>query len=392
MYRKIIFVFVLITSNTFSFAQNRLDTLLNERQSIYQDMLYRLNPSLNDTFIASVVNRMSNYDRLISDEAHKIDSLLFVNMKNAPLNEITLQNLKSKKDKAFNYFYFTLVLFIISSLFLIIFYEKIKNLKKEVAFLNSDIKEANANYSKVSDEKFTLQRETSIKIKSLSDKLHLISSDKNFLADENIKLKKTISDMEIELKSISQKTRNEENEENKYLKEALKLLEKERDELIEKLDKINKGNVPNTQSSNEEFEKIKFELTKRIDHLENALRAKEIMESVIVNKHKEYEDNIKILKETIEQLSVELEDEKAYNDKLNNKIAFFEDELAEKENELKNLWTKITSQPQTNISKSDNDKSFNVLKTIEKLNRLKQAEILSDNEFETLKDKIINQI
>ena len=77
---------------------------------------------------------------------------------------------------------------------------------------------------------------------------------------------------------------------------------------------------------------------------------------------------------------------------VNNKISFFEDELAEKENELKNMWAKLTSQSQINMSKSENDPNYNILKTIEKLNRLKQADILSDNEFETLKDKIINQI
>lgn len=355
-------------------------------------MIYRLDPSFNDTFLVSVVNRMSEYDKLISDEAHKIDSVILITKKNMSLNDITLQNLKFKKDKAFSYFYISLILLIISLLLLITLFEKNKNLKKEVAFLDSDINDANNNYSKVSDEKYALQRETSIKIKSLNDKLHLITNEKSFLTDENLEMKKIISEMESELKSLKEKINYTNNEENKLLREAVKLLENEKYELSDEIEKLKKVSLKTNTVKNDDFDNIKFELTKRIDHLENALKAKEIMESVIVNKHKEYEENIKILKETNEQLSVELEDEKAYNDKLNNKIAFFEEEIAEKENELKNLWTKITSQPHTSTLKTDNDKNFNMIKTIEKLNRLKQAEILSDNEFETLKDKIINQI
>ncbi len=392
MPKRYLLIIFLVTSYTFAYSQNRLDTLLNERQNIYQDMIYRLNPSFNDTFLVSVVNRMSEYDKLISDEAHKIDSVILITKKNMSLNDITLQDLKFKKDKAFSYFYISLILLIINLLLLITLFEKNKNLKKEVAFLDSDINDANNNYSKVSDEKYALQRETSIKIKSLNDKLHLITNEKSFLTDENLEMKKIISEMESELKSLKEKNNYTNNEENKLLREAVKLLENEKCELSDEIEKLKKVSLKTNTVKNDDFDYIKFELTKRIDHLENALKAKEIMESVIVNKHKEYEENIKILKETNEQLSVELEDEKAYNDKLNNKIAFFEEEIAEKENELKNLWTKITSQPHTSTLKTDNDKNFNMIKTIEKLNRLKQAEILSDNEFETLKDKIINQI
>lgn len=392
MLKKLIFILLLILFSTFIYSQNKLDTLLNERQNIYQEMLYKLNPALNDTYVAGVINKMSAYDKLISDETHKIDSILSASNKNIPLNEITIQNLKSKKDRAYNYFYFTLILLIICALFLIIFSEKIKNYKKEVTFLESDIKEANSNYSKVSDEKHALQRETSIKIKSLNDKIHLINNEKDFLIEENNKLKKSIKELENEITIIKDKLKVSGNEENKYLREAVKLLEKDKNELLDEIEKIKKEKVVSNKNSTEDVEQIKIELAKRIDHLENALKAKEIMESVIVNKHKEYEETIKSLKETIEQLTVELEDEKAYNDKLNNKISFFEDELAEKENELKNMWAKLTSQSQINMSKTDNDPNYNILKTIEKLNRLKQADILSDNEFETLKDKIINQI
>ncbi len=392
MLKKLIFILLLILFSTFIYSQNKLDTLLNERQNIYQEMLYKLNPALNDTYVAGVINKMSAYDKLISDETHKIDSILSASNKNIPLNEITIQNLKSKKDRAYNYFYFTLILLIICALFLIIFSEKIKNYKKEVTFLESDIKEANSNYSKVSDEKHALQRETSIKIKSLNDKIHLINNEKDFLIEENNKLKKSIKELENEITIIKDKLKVSGNEENKYLREAVKLLEKDKNELLDEIEKIKKEKVVSNKNSTEDVEQIKIELAKRIDHLENALKAKEIMESVIVNKHKEYEETIKNLKETIEQLTVELEDEKAYNDKLNNKISFFEDELAEKENELKNMWAKLTSQSQINMSKSENDPNYNILKTIEKLNRLKQADILSDNEFETLKDKIINQI
>ncbi len=392
MLKKLIFILLLILFSTFIYSQNKLDTLLNERQNIYQEMLYKLNPALNDTYVAGVINKMSAYDKLISDETHKIDSILSASNKNIPLNEITIQNLKSKKDRAYNYFYFTLILLIICALFLIIFSEKIKNYKKEVTFLESDIKEANSNYSKVSDEKHALQRETSIKIKSLNDKIHLINNEKDFLIEENNKLKKSIKELENEITIIKDKLKVSGNEENKYLREAVKLLEKDKNELLDEIEKIKKEKVVSNKNSTEDVEQIKIELAKRIDHLENALKAKEIMESVIVNKHKEYEETIKNLKETIEQLTVELEDEKAYNDKLNNKISFFEDELAEKENELKNMWAKLTSQSQLNLSKTENDPNYNILKTIEKLNRLKQAEILSDNEFETLKDKIINQI
>lgn len=392
MLKKLIFISLLILFSTNIYSQNKLDTLLNERQNIYQEMLYKLNPALNDTYVAGVINKMSAYDKLISDETHKIDSILSASNKNIPLNEITIQNLKSKKDRAYNYFYFTLILLIICALFLIIFSEKIKNYKKEVTFLESDIKEANSNYSKVSDEKHALQRETSIKIKSLNDKIHLINNEKDFLIEENNKLKKSIKELENEITIIKDKLKVSGNEENKYLREAVKLLEKDKNELLDEIEKIKKEKVVSNKNSTEDVEQIKIELAKRIDHLENALKAKEIMESVIVNKHKEYEETIKNLKETIEQLTVELEDEKAYNDKLNNKISFFEDELAEKENELKNMWAKLTSQSQINMSKSENDPNYNILKTIEKLNRLKQADILSDNEFETLKDKIINQI
>lgn len=392
MLKKFIFISLLILFSTFIYSQNKLDTLLNERQNIYQEMLYKLNPALNDTYVAGVINKMSAYDKLISDETHKIDSILTASYKNIPLNEITIQNLKSKKDRAYNYFYFTLILLIICALFLIIFSEKIKNYKKEVIFLESDIKEANSNYSKVSDEKHALQRETSIKIKSLNDKIHLINNEKDFLVEENNKLKKSIKELENEINIIKDKLKVSGNEENRYLREAVKLLEKDKNELLNEIEKIKKEKVVSNKNSTEDVEQIKIELAKRIDHLENALKAKEIMESVIVNKHKEYEETIKSLKETIEQLTVELEDEKAYNDKLNNKISFFEDELAEKENELKNMWAKLTSQSQINMSKSENDPNYNILKTIEKLNRLKQADILSDNEFETLKDKIINQI
>jgi hypothetical protein len=97
------------------------------------------------------------------------------------------------------------------------------------------------------------------------------------------------------------------------------------------------------------------------------------------------------MNEHINQLSLELEDEKAYNEKLTSKVAFFEEEINEKEQELKTLWNRLTKQIEIKPVVKSDDPETNMLKTLEKLSRLKQADILSDNEYNTLKGKIINQ-
>lgn len=343
-----------------------------------------------DPNFVSTINAMGSIDSMVSEEAHRIDSTFSANEKMSPLIGITLENLRKQRDKAQTYFYISLLLLAFLIGLSIYLSEKIKQLNKNIAFLDTDIADANNNYSIVSEEKIILHRELNIKLKSLEYKIETLNTENKNYANENKRLLNEVDKLNS-VRLNSDKISKQYLTENKFLKEAIMILENQKIDFEKEILTLKESLKNKKPLSENETEQIKIELTKRIEHLENALKTKDIMEGVIAKRNKELEDNFKDLNDHINQLSAELEDEKAYNEKLNSKVAFFEEEINEKEQELKTLWNKLSQQVvKKPITKSDDPES-NMLKTLEKLSRLKQAEILSDDEYLTLKEKIISQ-
>ncbi len=375
----------------FVIAQSKMDSLLIERQNLYQNFILKMDPKIfTDPNFVSIINKMGSIDSMVSEDAHRIDSTFNANEKMSPLIGITLENLRNKRDKAQTYFYISLVFIALLIGLSIYLTEKISKISKNSVFLNADIAEANNNYSRVSEEKIILHRELNIKLKSLEQKINALLIENENLTDSNKKRQK-----EIEKFTFDQINLNKNNSqyftENKLLKEALKVLEHQKFDLEKEIKIVKESTKTENPVIDNESELIRNELIKRIEHLENALKTKDIMENVIAKRNKEMEDSFKEMNEHINQLSLELEDEKAYNEKLTGKVAFFEEEINEKEQELKTLWNRLTKQIEIKPTAVSEDPETNMLKTLEKLSRLKQADILSDNEYNTLKGKIINQ-
>lgn len=384
-------VFFSLIQIQFAVAQNKMDSLLIERQNLYQNFILKMDPRIfTDPDFVSNINAMGSIDSMVSEEAHRIDSTFAANEKMSPLIGITLENLRNKRDKAQIYFYisiFFLVLLIGLSIYLA---EKIKNLTKSIAFLDADIAEANNNYSRVSEEKIILHRELNIKLKSLNNRVEALIIENENLTNDNKKVKSEINQLNTS-KTNTNEHSNQYLTENKFLKEAIIILENQKLNLENEINTL-RDSIKNTKpATNNDAENIKNELIKRIEHLENALKTKDIMEGVIAKRNKELEDNFKDVNDHINQLSLELEDEKAYNEKLNSQVAFYEEEVNEKELELKTLWNKLSQQIAIKTNIKSEDPETNMLKTLEKLSRLKQADILSNDEYNILKEKIISQ-
>lgn len=385
----LIFFFLVLQIQT-SEAQTRMDSLMFERQNLYQSFILKMDPKIfTDPNFVTTLNDMSSIDSLISEESHRIDSTFAANEKMSPMIGVTMENLRSKRDRAQTYFYISLV-FLAGMIGLAIYLaEKLKTMTKNIVFLEADISEANNNYSRVSEEKIIIHREMNIKIKSFEHKIEVLVNENQNLITENKRI------MEDYKKLLSSKTNqntisNQFLVENKLLKEAIKNLENQKFDLEKELKKQTSIKPINEA----EIEQIKTEFTKRIEHLENALKTKDIMDGVIAKRSKELEEIISEMKEHVNQLTTELEDEKAYNEKLANRVAFYEEEINDKDQELKTLWNKISQQvasKQQTINVKSEDPETNMLKRLEKLSRLKQAEILSDDEYNTLKEKIIGQ-
>lgn len=385
----LIFFFLVLQIQT-SEAQTRMDSLMFERQNLYQSFILKMDPKIfTDPNFVTTLNDMSSIDSLISEESHRIDSTFAANEKMSPMIGVTMENLRSKRDRAQTYFYISLV-FLAGMIGLAIYLaEKLKTMTKNIVFLEADISEANNNYSRVSEEKIIIHREMNIKIKSFEHKIDVLVNENQNLISESKRI------MEDYKKILSSKTNqntinNQFLVENKLLKEAIKNLENQKFDLEKELKKQTSIKPINEA----EIEQIKTEFTKRIEHLENALKTKDIMDGVIAKRSKELEEIISEMKEHVNQLTTELEDEKAYNEKLANRVAFYEEEINDKDQELKTLWNKISQQvasKQQTINVKSEDPETNMLKRLEKLSRLKQAEILSDDEYNTLKEKIIGQ-
>ncbi len=391
---KQFFTFIIICFSALqihtSQAQTRMDTLMFERQNLYQSFILKMDPKIfTDPNFVNTLNDMSSIDSLISEESHRIDSTFAANDKMSPLIGVTMENLRTKKDRAQTYFYIALLFLAVMIGLCIYLAEKLKTMAKNIVFLEADIAEANNNYSRVSEEKILLHREMNIKIKSFEHKIDALVIENQNLTTES---KRIVEDYKklLTSKTNQNSLSNQYLIENKLLKEAIKNLENQKFDLEKELKK-----QTSIKPLNEvEIEQIKTEFTKRIEHLENALKTKDIMEGVIAKRSREIEESMKEMTEHVNQLSSELEDEKAYNEKLSNRVAFYEEEINDKDQELKTLWNKISQQvanKQQAVPAKTEDPETNMLKRLEKLSRLKQADILSDDEYNTLKEKIIEQ-
>ena len=415
------FVLFFLTSTIYNmYGQNtNLTTLVNERRNMFQELQYNVKTkaqTINHKNYDNFFNDITRLDDKISDEVHRVDSIVESSARIVPVMKSTIENLRTKKDTAMMYFYILLLIAIVSSLVMISISVKFQQLKKRMIFLNADIEGANDNYSRVSDEKLGLQKEMKATLKSFENTLEHVNKEIELITIENTKLKNEL----VYYKN------NEDNPdiilENRLLKEAIVELENKKNDYEKKINEFETEleNIKNeyedelknkTKELEQEIENrkqdkriiigtpdetteiIKRELAKRIDYLENALKAKEIMEGILAKKNREMELKINEISENYNQLLSEFEEEKGFNTKLNNKLEFLEEELTEKDKELKDVWSKVSNHvdiPKDN-SKSD-DTEANVLRTLEKLSRLRQADILNESEFVALKDKIINQM
>ena len=94
----------------FVIAQSKMDSLLIERQNLYQNFILKMDPKIfTDPNFVSIINKMGSIDSMVSEDAHRIDSTFNANEKMSPLIGITLENLRNKRDKAQTYFYISLV-------------------------------------------------------------------------------------------------------------------------------------------------------------------------------------------------------------------------------------------------------------------------------------------
>ncbi|MEI6822953.1 MAG: hypothetical protein WCL51_13550 [Bacteroidota bacterium] len=406
----VVFVLFFLTSTIYNMygQSTNLTTLVNERRNMFQELQYNVKTkaqTINHKNYDNFFNDITRLDDKISDEVHRVDSIVENSARLVPVMNSTIENLRTKKDTAMMYFYILLLIAIASTLVLISITVKFQQQKKKLIFLNADIEGANDNYSRVSDEKLSLQKEMKATLKSFENTLENVNKEIELITIENTKLKNEL----VYFKN------NEDNPdiifENRLLKEAIVELENKKNDYEKKLNEYeieleNKNKELEEEIENRKHDKriiigtpdetteiIKRELAKRIDYLENALKAKEIMEGILAKKNREMELRMTEISENYNLLLSEFEEEKGINTKLNNKLDFLEEELTEKDKELKDVWSKVSNHADIPKDNSNsNDSEANVLRTLEKLSRLRQADILNESEFAALKDKIINQM
>ena len=406
----VIFVLFFLTSTIYNMygQSTNLTTLVNERRNMFQELQYNVKTkaqTINHKNYDNFFNDITRLDDKISDEVHRVDSIVESTARLVPVMNSTIENLRTKKDTAMMYFYILLLIAIASSLVLISIFVKFQQQKKKLIFLNADIEGANDNYSRVSDEKLSIQKEMKITLKSFDHTLENVNKEIELITIENKKLKNELiyfknnednPDIIVENRLLKEAIVELENKKYDYenkLNEYENELENKNKELEEEVENRKKDKRIIIGTPDETTEIIKRELAKRIDYLENALKAKEIMEGILAKKNREMELKISEVSENYNLLLSEYEEEKGFNTKLNNKLEFLEEELTEKDKELKDVWSKVSNHADIPIDNSKlNDSEANVLRTLEKLSRLRQADILNESEFATLKDKIINQM
>ena len=406
----VIFVLFFLISTIYNMygQSTNLTTLVNERRNMFQELQYNVKTkaqTINYKNYDNFFNDITRLDDKISDEVHRVDSIVESTARIVPVMNSTIENLRTKKDTAMMYFYILLLIAIASSLVLISIFVKFQQQKKKLIFLNADIEGANDNYSRVSDEKLSIQKEMKITLKSFDHTLENANKEIELITIENKKLKNELiyfknnednPDIVVENRLLKEAIVELENKKNEFefeLENTHKELENTHKELEEEIEKRKNDKRIIIGTPDETTEIIKRELAKRIDYLENALKAKEIMEGILAKKNREMELKINEISENYNSLLSDFEEEKGFNTKLNNKLNFLEEELTEKDKELKDVWSKVSNHVDIPIDNSKlNDSEANVLRTLEKLSRLRQADILNESEFATLKDKIINQM
>ncbi|MBI5217865.1 MAG: hypothetical protein HY958_02930 [Bacteroidia bacterium] len=219
------------------------------------------------------------------------------------------------------------------------------------------------------------EKEASVKEALIADSLKLVEANKE-LVEKAAKSEQEILLMENELKE--------------YKDERDRLIDEIYDLEDDIYDLKSKHPEQNVVVLKDLFEKnidalklINTKLSVEKEQLEKALRMRE-PENVLVEK-------INILTEENYNLQLDLEDEKMYVEKLHRKLDTYLDELEKQDLELELLNLKIKERclPESRVKYDEME--LNLVK-IEKLNRLREMQVISDEEFNRMKINIISQI
>ncbi len=321
-------------------------------------------------------------------------------------------------------------------------------LQKEILLNNlildkkTELEESNKKYSEI----LLLNQEFSKETNELSEKNQQLLTDNKSYLEEKIELTNKIENLlklnnEVNLQNtnlLAQKTttenklfalteENKQNEttnenlfsdslkhaaENKglHLKIAelevenakgvaeLKLMISEKNELLNKLYTIEdehydlKAKLPEHEIKaikelvEENIETLKLAYLKiqtERDQLNKALRIREPEDILTIKINSLVEENY--------NLQLDLEDEKAYAEKLNEKLDKYLDELEKQDLELELLSMKMKDRTTPENRTKFDDMELNLVK-IEKLNRLKEFNAITDEEYQQMKQNIITKL
>lgn len=253
--------------------------------------------------------------------------------------------------------------------------EKLKNQNNELAL----------ELTEIIKQKESLESELEkLKVSSAEDKNNkALFEELQCLVELNKKLTEKVSHMDYEITLFEQDLEDIKSHKDQLIEEI--------EELEKEIQDQNKKNLAfDSASIKDMFEKnieslviMNTKLSVDKERLEKALRMRE-PEDVLTEK-------IKALTNENFNLQLDLEDEKNYTEKLHNKLDKYLDELEKQDLELELLNMKISDRTIPETRQKYDAIELNLMK-IEKLNRLKEINAISEEEFIALKQDIISQI
>ncbi|PLX12471.1 MAG: hypothetical protein C0594_02365 [Marinilabiliales bacterium] len=390
--RKLSIIF-LLGFTYFSVAASQLDSLKQQRKQYLQITFGEPRDSVNYEELKQlivltnpIIDLASEMDSIIQNQADEI----------SVLNENSSKMIKEQESKET----FLLTIYgaaggvgLMMIIFLILFIAKLSKVKK----LKSSLDQLTQIENKKSEETKNYKEKLDNAENLLKEKETIIDEEKKFNKEKldeiellNLEIKQLKDKIVVTEKELEEKSAIDTNilNEIQQLKEQNVILSEEKDTLTLELQRMDNSEA---ESKLAEFENKFQQVEARNNELEQKLQAFEEEKQSFSNKIKTLTDINEQLSIVKENMSQKLVEERAYSDKLNNKLDLFEDELDKQEAELAELNRKLQEKMLPESQKRLDELEINLVK-IEKLKRLNEIEILSEEEFLELKDQIIKQI
>lgn len=220
-------------------------------------------------------------------------------------------------------------------------------------------------------------------IKQHENEHETLFSDCMRLTEENKGFTTKMNTLETEKNALQNEIRSLEDGKSALLN-RLYLLEDERYDLKAKLPEYEISAIREMVEKNMETLRLaNMKIQSDKEKLEKALRMREPEDKLAAKINKLVEENY--------NLQLDIEDEKAYSAKLNEKLDKYLDELEKQDLELELLNMKVKDRTTPGNRVKFDEMELNLVK-IEKLNRLKEYHVITEEEFQNMKQDIISQL